>query len=137
MEDIIYELDEDDCPCSGFGWTAHGNSWKECPLHFEGQLHPESKQLLLDDLNQLHEEERKSMLRWKIDQVKKNISNIQQTLRAEQANLVKLELELINRTPTVKMPAIASSLLNPSTVMVIHEEDVHEDLVFHSIADGE
>jgi hypothetical protein len=122
MDDIIYELDEDDCPCRGFGWTEHGLSWKECPLHFEGQLHPESKQLLLDDLNQLHEEERKSMLRWKIEQVRRNIGTIQHTLRQEQAKLVKLELELINRTPTIKMPAVATSLLNPGTVMVIEDE---------------
>jgi hypothetical protein len=136
MEDVIFELDEDTCPCRGLGWAECGRDWVECPIHFEGQLHPESKQLLLDDLRQLREEERKSILKWKIEQSRKRIAEAQHALRAEQAALVKLELELINRTPTVKMPAVASSLLNPATVMVIHE-DVHEDLVFHSIASGE
>lgn len=125
-DDIIYEPDEDTCPCGGLGWVEAGQAWHECPIHFEGQLHPESKQLLLDDLRSLQEEERKSILNWKIGQVRKRIADVQQTLRAEQATLVMLELELINRTTTIKMPAIASSLLNPGTVMV-----------FHSVADGE
>lgn len=139
--DTWYELDEQDCPCEGRGWAVIGNDWQECPLHFEGQLHPESKELLLDDLKQLQAEERKSILRWKIKKCREQITAIQQNLRDEQTKLVGLELELINRTPTVRaMPAVITSLLKPDTVMVIDdvsEEILEEDLVLCDPSDGE
>jgi hypothetical protein len=117
------ELDESHCPCEGRGWADIEGNWTECPIHFEGQIHPESKQLLLDDLKQLQEEERKSILRWKMKKTRETIAEIQQSLKEEQAKLVKLELELINRTPTIKaMPAVVVSLLKPDTVMVIEDE---------------
>lgn len=137
-EEMWFELDEEHCLCHGRGWAEQGREWVECPIHFEGQLHPESKQLLLDDLKQLQEEERKSVLNWKIRKTKESIASIQQNLRDEQAKLCKLELELINRTPTIRaMPAVAMSLLKPDTVMVIHEEILDEDLVFDLVPDGE
>ena len=122
MEDVFFELDEEDCPCRGIGWAEVGRDWKECPIHYEGQLHPESKQLLLDDLRQLKEEEKKSILRWKIENSKKSIAELQAALRVQQNNLVRLELELTNRTPTVRMPEVAASLLNPGTMLVIEDE---------------
>ena len=137
MEEVIFELDEETCPCRGLGWAEVGQSWQECPIHFEGQLHPESKQLLLDDLRLLQEEERKSILRWKIKLCKANITELQGALRKQQTHLVQMELELINRTPTVKaMPAVVVSLLNPDTVLVI-DENPEEDLVLRNSSTGE
>lgn len=130
-------MDEDSCLCQGRGWAERNDKWVECPLHFEGQLHPESKQLLLDDLRQLKEEERKSILQWKIKKSREVIASLQLSIRDEHANLCKLELELINRTPTVRaMPAVAVSILKPDTVMVIDEEVLDEDLVFDLVPDG-
>jgi hypothetical protein len=112
-EEIWYELDEPDCPCKGMGWADRG-VWVECPIHFEGQIHPESKQLLLDDLKSLQEEERKSVLNWKIRRSNEIIAHLQQQLKQEQGKLLSLQLELVNRTPTVRaMPAVDPSLLLP------------------------
>lgn len=107
MEDWFH-MDETKCACLGQGWAQVDNQlWKECPVHFEGQLHPETRVLLLDEPERLVEEERKSRLRFQIDDAKEHITKFQSLLKEQQTRLVKLELELINRTETVRgMPAI-------------------------------
>lgn|SRR6185369_3426019 len=118
---IWAELDEETCPCSGSGWCMR-EEWEQCFLHYCGQLHPMSRELLLDDPKQLREEERKSQVRWQIEQVKESITQLQVQLRQEQYQVQMLELELINRTPTVRMPAVAVSLLNPHSIISIEGE---------------
>lgn len=114
------ELEEDDCPCQGSGW-AYCDSWQECPIHFRGQLHPESRSLLLDDPVTLSQEERKSFLRWQIEQSRVKINTLKQQLRQEEAAFNAMELELVKRTPTLKMEVI--SMLQPNTVIEITGED--------------
>jgi hypothetical protein len=76
--------------------------WKECLIHYEGQLHPETQALLLDEPKRLTEEERKSRLQFQIKETRECIADLQGSLKEQQKRLVKLELELINRTATVK-----------------------------------
>jgi hypothetical protein len=106
VEDWV-ELDEHNCRCHGYGWAEFSNDvWKECPIHYEGQLHPDTRALLIDDPQRLAEEARKSYLQYNLKEVRARVINLQIQLRTEQERLVTLELELINRTPTVKaMPA--------------------------------
>jgi hypothetical protein len=108
MDDHWCHMDESKCPCGGQGWAEVDNgTWKECPVHFEGQLHPETRVLLLDEPAHLAEEERKSRLNYQIKTTREQIKELQGALKNQQQHLVALELELINRTATVKgMPAI-------------------------------
>lgn len=112
------EMDEAHCPCGGTGWASR-NDWVECPIHFKGQLHPQSKELLLDDPTRLRNEERRSHLKWKVDLHKAEISDLKIKLQQMQASLLTLELELINKTPTTEMPAVNLESLvrtDPSTL---------------------
>lgn len=101
------EIDEDKCRCRGLGWAeVPSDKYIECPIHYEGQLHPDTRALLFDEPNRLAEEERKSRLHYQIREGRARITEFQKQIKLEQEKLVKLELELINRTPTVKaMPA--------------------------------
>ena len=124
VQHIWSELDEEHCPCQGTGWAQMSDeSWETCFLHFKGQLHPESRMLLLDDKTRLQEEERRSHLRWKIEKSHNLIAELSSRLRKEQAALVQLELELINKTPTVKMPAIKPD----APILVLDESELVED----------
>lgn len=103
MSDHWCHMDEFQCPCGGQGWAQVDNdSWKECPIHYEGQLHPETRVLLFDEPALLLEEERKSRLQYHIKIAREQIKELQGALKNQQQHLVKLELELINRTATVK-----------------------------------
>jgi len=121
---IWAELEEEHCPCQGTGWAQMtDDSWENCFLHFKGQLHPESRMLLLDDKARLQEEERRSHLRWKIEKSHLLIAELAGKLKAAQAALVQYELELINKTPTVKMSAV-----NPDApILVLDESELLED----------
>lgn len=97
------ELDENRCACHGCGWAeVSKDEWVECPIHFEGQLHPDTQALLFDEPDRLAEEERKARLRFQIKESQSKINEAQQLLHSQQAKLKQLELELINRTPTVR-----------------------------------
>jgi hypothetical protein len=118
MDDIVFntefwaELEENDCPCSGIGWANFDDIWEECPIHFTGQLHPLSRDLLMDEPRKLKEEERKSHLKWKIRESQKKIKDLQSSLKREQNNVSKWEVELINNTKTRNMmPAVIDPLL--------------------------
>lgn len=99
------ELEEIDCPCQGEGWANMDDEWIECPLHFQGQLHPETRDLLLDD-PQLVEIERKSILNWRIAKTREGLAELQMKVRHAQYDLHVLELELINKTATRQMQAV-------------------------------
>jgi hypothetical protein len=118
------ELEEKDCPCEGQGWADISGKTEQCPIHFQGQLHPDSFALLYDEPDRLREEERKSMLRWKIEQARQTITELQASLKEAQKSLVHLELELINKTPTIKMQAV-----NPQDPL-LDVDEVHWDDVF-------
>jgi hypothetical protein len=114
------ELDEHICACRGTGWAERGGGHLvECPIHFQGQLHPETKALLFDEPDRMSEEERKSGLRFQIRETQAKIAHHQGQLKIEQAKLVKLELELINRTPTVK----AMTAVKPEEFISLTESD--------------
>lgn len=100
------ELDEIDCPCKGWGWAVIDGRDEMCMVHYHGQLHPQSKELLLDEPERLAEEEKKSFLNWEIKQTEIKISELKSQLLKEQSNLSKLQLELVNRTPTTKMKVV-------------------------------
>ncbi len=99
------ELEEIDCPCQGSGWGNINNEWKECAIHFEGQLHPESRDLLLDDPAGLRAAERASCLAYRINKAKEEVAELQTKLRHATYNLTLLELEQVNKTPTTKVKA--------------------------------
>lgn len=118
------QLDENQCPCKGTGWAEVDNGiWKECRIHFEGQIHPDTRTLLLDEPARLAEEERKSRLRFSIEQTRARISELQIQLKEEQSRLLKLDLELVNRTSTVRaMPAVKIIPEPPSALELDTEE---------------
>ncbi len=102
MEDWA-ELDEHKCACQGTGWAdITPEKAVECPIHFEGQLHPQTLALLFDEPNRMAEEERKSRLRFQIRESQRKVVELQRQLKMEHERQLKLELELINRTPTVR-----------------------------------
>lgn len=108
------DLDEDRCPCRGHGWAeVDEDVWKECPIHFDGQLHPHTKELLLDEPAKLLEEERKSQLVYKIKQARNLVASLQDQLNKTQQEVLALELELINKTPTRKIEAVSLEGLLP------------------------
>ncbi len=116
-DELIWaELDEDKCPCQGNGW-AFIEDWEECPLHFQGQLHPMSVDLLLDDPARLEEAKRVSNLNWKIDQAKEEVRQARVKLQLAQSSLSMLELELINKTPTRQMEIIKIQECYPTVQM--------------------
>lgn len=102
------QLDENQCPCKGTGWAEVDNGvWKECRIHFEGQVHPETRALLLDEPERLAEEERRSGIRFQIKQLRDTNYDLHEQIKKNKAKEAALELELINRTPTVRaMPAV-------------------------------
>jgi len=106
------ELEDKSCPCKGTGWALRSPEWETCFVHYAGQLHPESKSLLLDDDKKLQAEERRSVLRWKIQKNRDRISILEVQLKAEQKALTIHELELINKTPTIKMKTIDVAALH-------------------------
>ena len=101
-------MDKQRCPCKGSGWAMVSKElWKECFIHFEGQIHPETRALLLDEPNRLAEEERTSGIKFQIKQLRSQNIDLQMQLKNNQSKIVALELELINRTPTIRiMPAV-------------------------------
>lgn len=84
------------CSCQGMGWLIYDDVVIACKEHFCGQLHPYTRSLLLDDTRTLKDEERKSVLRWKISQKKKELQRVQSEIEG-------LEIELFNSAPTMKM----------------------------------
>lgn len=102
------DLDDNKCPCKGEGWAeVDVGTWKECPIHYDGQIHPDTRTLLLDEPGKLAEEERRCRLRYQITQERDAIYDLHIQIKERQAKIVKLEFELINRTPTVRaMPAV-------------------------------
>ena len=114
-ESFWAELEDIDCPCQGNGWANIDNEWAECPLHFYGQLHPETRDLLLDDPT-LAETERKSVLNWRIAKARTELAEMQVKVRHAQYDLHVLELELINKTATQQMKAVnINELLKQTT----------------------
>lgn len=109
------------CP----GWIARKGSLEKCKLHYCGQLHPETRNLLLDEPDKLAEEERRSILHFKVDQQKKVVAEKRFELQAEEDLLSKMELELIKRTPTVRlMPAVKP---NPEIeILKVEDYDPHD-----------
>lgn len=118
------QLDESDCPCEGGGWAQVDlHEWRECPIHYVGQLHPETCTLLLDEPNRLEDEKRRALLRFEIKQGQNTIRELQKQIKSEQARLLKLELELVNKTPTVR--AMQAVTLEP-VVEVVDEIELRE-----------
>ena len=107
------ELDEHRCACQGLGWAETGrDKYVECPVHYEGQLHPDTQALLLDEPARMAAEERKARLHYQIREARTKVTSFQGQIKIEQTKLAQLELELINRTPTVRaMQAVVPAVL--------------------------
>jgi hypothetical protein len=113
------ELDESSCPCGGSGWASRKSEYVNCPIHYNGQLHPETQALLLDEPLKLQEEERRSRLQYRVRQSQEKIAELKAELRQEEYNLQYLQLELVKRTPTIKMKAISPDIaleMKPKTL---------------------
>lgn len=91
------------CACQGMGWIFVDNKCQACKEHFCGQLHPNSKSLLLDDMPALREEERKSRLRWRIAQERNTLAALLIKVKGSKLKIDTLETELYTATPTTKM----------------------------------
>ena len=121
MEDWA-ELDEHRCACRGLGWVEAGkDKYVECPIHYEGQLHPDTMALLLDEPERMATEERKAKLHYQIRESKTKITLLQDQLKAEQYKLFQFELELINRTPTVQA---MQAVVPVDTELELRDEDL-------------
>ncbi len=103
---FVGELEEIDCPCQGEGWAHINGSYHECGIHYYGQLHPDSKTLLLDEPAKLAEAEKASVLKWKIDNAREEVRKLTVALKLAQHSLHLLELEQINKTPTIQMRVV-------------------------------
>ena len=104
--DVDFEMDESICPCLGTGWSEQKKEWKQCPIHFVGQLHPHTQELLMDEPKRLQEEARKSFLQYRIEQQQEVIAKLNERVREAGGELLLLELELINKTPTRRMEKV-------------------------------
>jgi hypothetical protein len=102
------DVDEGRCPCHGSGWAQVDlDVFKVCSIHFAGQLHPQTRMLLLDEPDKLAEEERKNGIYFQINQLRDRNYNLHLEIQNNKHKVFVLELELINRTPTVRaMPAM-------------------------------
>jgi len=117
-----FELDEERCPCRGSGWAeVDVDMHKTCPIHYNGQLHPHTRNLLADDAKRLQEEEKKSRLKFKIQEGRQQVAELENKLRETQRQIVSWELELINRTPTRRL--VKSEYLEVTEEDLILEDD--------------
>lgn len=110
--EVWAQIEDKECPCKGKGWALQGETWEDCPIHFYGQLHPQSRDLLLDDPYLLKEEERKSHLRWRIAARNKEITELKTRAVKLESEVRQLEHELINRTATIRMAAVHPEMLS-------------------------
>lgn len=99
------KLDEESCPCQGKGW-AKFQDWDECPFHYMGQLHPDSFNLLKDDLPKLQVEEQRSRIKYQITVTQSRIDHFSSMLEKDKKELELLKYKLVNSTPTIEMPII-------------------------------
>lgn len=97
------------CPCNGSGWVKNKSNYGQCAVHFEGQLEPMTRDLLLDEPEKLKDEERKSYLHWAIAEKSAEILSLQADMDKLIHERFALDLELINKTPTIKMGAVTSN----------------------------
>lgn len=101
-----FDLEIHSCKCLGKGWVSIDDDWIECPVHFAGQIHPDSYNLLVDDPKKLAEEQKRQELLFKIKSSNNRIEHLFKEIKAEKAYLNKLEYELVNKTPTIEMKII-------------------------------
>jgi len=105
------------CKCHPIGWVRVGSrSWKPCPIHYTGQLHPVTRDRLMDEADRLAQAEMRSRLSWRIAKKMENISTLKTLLSDELVELDKMQAEL-NRL---------------SKVDILHEEDLDVDSFYSS-----
>lgn len=114
----LCHLDDSKCACKGSGWV-YTNSWHHCLIHYEGNLHPESKDLIVGDIEKLYEAERLSVLRFKIKRSRDKVLELEKEINNQNFLITKYELELVNRTPTIQMRAVKIDMLEDSNGDVI------------------
>lgn len=105
-------IDRETCPCHGTGWAlSQLDTWHRCPIHYVSQVHPESFDEKTDIEVVFEEEESYAeiVLEQELNDTRQLIERLQAHLASAQAKLAALELQLVNSTPTVKMPAAVSS----------------------------
>jgi hypothetical protein len=93
----------DCCPCQGLGWVLFGEDCAPCRIHFCGQLHPQVKSLLLDDMPSLREEERKAKIYWQLNEKRKQLTLLRLQSKELQREINELENNLYVATPTTKV----------------------------------
>lgn len=99
-----FNLDIEKCPCHGSGWAELDNNvWRKCSCHYTGQLRPD---LLMDDLEVIFEDEEIETLKLRINDMEDFIDSLKGLLRRSEDKLYDLKLELINKTPTVKVEIV-------------------------------
>ena len=107
MSPFWAELEDKDCPCQGTGWGYLQFNWEECPIHYEGQLHPDTKALIMDDSILLEKEIKRAYLTWKFNQARDKVKQLRKMLDQAESDSLQLELELVNKTTTRKMSAVS------------------------------
>lgn len=103
LSEVGEGFDQETCLCLNGGWIQTPTNWINCKEHYNGQLHPESVVLLLDEPLKLKEEERLSIIKWKIKKSQERVARLTMELRIEYASLRVLEVELSNKSPTIKV----------------------------------
>ncbi len=49
--------EEEHCPCHGYGWNlSELDTWHQCPVHYNGQPHPDEDELRMAAMEEWEEE---------------------------------------------------------------------------------
>ncbi len=85
------------CSCHPIGWVRDNDSsrvWRQCPIHYTGQLHPAIRDDLIDEHDKLVRAELRSRLSWRIAQKVQNIESIRKLLDDEIIEVCSMKEEL-------------------------------------------
>lgn len=127
MEKFWAELDEEICPCKGSGWRELAdNLYQECPIHYAGQMLPPDRLEFIGDPKRLAEEERKSILKWQINNIALAIQKQENILLSLKSKYKLLQSELINKTPTLRMSSVVQET-SPSSLRSTQRSVKYQD----------
>jgi hypothetical protein len=91
--------DPKQCPCQGNGWVEVDlDIWKQCPIHWDEQLPPNSNQIKAS--RHIFDKAREDNIRYEIRVGQQLIKDLRKQIRQEEENILALQMELIGRIPT-------------------------------------
>ena len=103
------------CKCHPIGWVRVGSrTWKPCPIHYTGQLHPVTRDRLIDEVDRLAQAEMRSRLSWRIAKKIESITSLKELLSEELSELDRMQTELDKL----------------SKLEILHEENIDLDSLY-------